>query len=211
MVVFEGGDGAGKTTQLELLAAALTAAGHDVVTTREPGGTPVGRELRSLILDDEHGPTLPAEARACMFLADRAVHVTTVIRPALERGAVVLCDRFHDSTAVYQGDAEGIGALHMIGMSAWAAGGLLPDLVILLDVLPAVAAARIRQRPVADHIDLQPDAYHQKVRKGFLRLASMSAGGVDYVVLDADAPRAHIAGEVAEAVDRVLALRKAGV
>ena len=132
-VVFEGGDGVGKTTQISLLADALAGDGYDVVVTREPGGTELGRELRAAVM---HGDHVAPRAEALLYAADRAHHIYTVVGPALERGAIVLQDRYLDSSIVYQGGARALGD-GVEEISLWATEGALPDLTVVLDMAPA--------------------------------------------------------------------------
>ena len=137
-ISFEGGDGVGKTTQIRILADLLTAADVDHVLTREPGGTELGLEIRRLLL---HGGYVAPRAEALLYAADRAHHIATRVRPALERGAVVLADRYLDSSVAYQGAARSLGPQEVRDLSLWATEGLLPDLTILLDGDPALAEA----------------------------------------------------------------------
>lgn len=179
-VAFEGGDGAGKSTQARLLGEWLSARGREVVHTREPGGTTLGRTLRELVLHGEDGSVSP-RAEALIFAADRAHHVATLVRPALARGAVVLTDRYLDSSVAYQGAARALGADEVRALSLWATDGLLPDLTVLLDLEPAVAAARRTGEP--DRIEREPTAFHARVREHFLELAAAEPGR--YLVVDA--------------------------
>ncbi|HEX5616431.1 MAG TPA: dTMP kinase [Acidimicrobiia bacterium] len=139
-MVLEGGEGSGKSTQVAALAARLRADGRDVVETLEPGGTSLGRELRALLL--HHDGPLDARAELLLLLADRAQHVHEVVEPALARGADVVSDRYTPSTLAYQGVARDLGVDEVARSSRWAAGGLEPDLVIVLDVAPETAVAR---------------------------------------------------------------------
>src|SRR4029453_9258791 len=134
LIAFEGVEGAGKSTQLELLCRALEGRGREVVVTREPGGTPAGERVRALVLDPE--VELHPRAEALLFAAARAELVEEVIRPALERGAVVLCDRYLDSSLAYQGSARGLGVGPVTEVNRFATGGIVPDLVVLLDLDP---------------------------------------------------------------------------
>ncbi len=193
-VAFEGGDGAGKSTQIRLLANVLTEAGRDVVVSREPGGTDVGASIRSVVLHGEH---VDARAEALLFAADRAHHVATVIRPALQRGAVVLCDRFMDSSIAYQGVARALDRDQIRDLSLWATSGLLPDLTVLLDVDPA--QGRTRRGAVHDRLESEGDAFHAHVRQGFLDLAGQAPER--YLVLDASRHQRELHAEVASAVD----------
>lgn len=177
-IAFEGGDGAGKSTQVRMLAEALAAGGGDVLTTREPGGTPVGGAIREVLL---HGDHVAPRAEALLFAADRAHHVETVVLPALERGATVLTDRYMDSSIAYQAAARGLDADQVRGLSLWATGGLVPHLTVLLDV--DAGTGRGRRGEVHDRLESEGSDFHDRVRQGFLDLAS--AEPERYVVLDA--------------------------
>jgi dTMP kinase len=196
LIAFEGVEGAGKSTQLEVLRQALEKAGHRVVTTREPGGTPVGEQVRSILLDP--ASTLDARAEALLFAAARAQLVEQVIRPALERGEVVLCDRYVDSSLAYQGAARGLGREPIAAINRFATSGLLPDLVVLLRLDPAEGLAR--GRGGRDRIERQDLEFHQRVAQGFLDLAA--AEPERFVVIDAAAPPDRVAAEVRAAVLR---------
>jgi len=174
----EGGDGAGKSTQVQLLAAALTAAGRDVLVTRQPGGTDLGVEIRALVL---HGDHISPRAEALLYAADKAHHVDTVVAPALAEGRVVLTDRYVDSAMAYQGAGRDLGADEIARLQSWAVGGLVPDLTILLDVTPEVG--RSRRGQVHDRLEAEGDAFHAAVREGFLVLAA--AAPERYLVVDA--------------------------
>jgi dTMP kinase len=165
LIVFEGGEGSGKSTQAALLAARLGA-----VLTREPGGTEIGRRIRSLVLDPSVGSALDVRAEALLMAADRAQHVAEVIRPALESGLDVVSDRFTGSTLAYQGYARGLPVSELAGLSSWATGGLEPDVVILLDVPASVAATRMK--PEADRMEAAGDEFHRRVVEGYLALAA---------------------------------------
>lgn len=166
-IVFEGGEGAGKSTQEGLLADALTARGHTVVRTREPGGTPAAEAIRAIVLSPEHAGLDP-RAEALLFAAARGEHVARVIRPALERGDVVICDRYLDSSVAYQGFARGLGPRRVRDLSLWATGDLLPDLTVVLDIDPVEGLARFDER---DRLEAEPLDYHQQVRAAYLALA----------------------------------------
>ncbi|HYN17884.1 MAG TPA: dTMP kinase, partial [Actinomycetes bacterium] len=160
LIAFEGVEGAGKSTQLELLRRELEGRGREVVVTREPGGTPVGERVRALLLDPE--VEIHPRAEALLFAAARAELVERVIRPALERGAVVLCDRYLDSSLAYQGGARGLGRGPVEEVNRFATGGLLPDLVVLLDLDPAEG---LRRRPGdRDRIEALDLEFHRRVR-----------------------------------------------
>lgn len=178
-VSFEGGDGAGKSTQARLLADWFAAQGRDVVVTFEPGDTALGAELRRLV---QHGEDLDPRTEALLYAADRAHHVAAVVRPALARGAVVITDRYLDSSVAYQGSGRELGAAEVEELSLWATQGLLPDLTVLLDVDPAVGAARITRS--LDRIERAGDAFHRAVREAFVDRAAADPSG-RWLVLDA--------------------------
>jgi dTMP kinase len=194
-VAFEGGEGVGKSTQISRAAAWLRSLGHDVLETREPGGTPLGEELRRLVLDPDGHVTPRAEA--LLYAADRAHHVETVIRPALDAGAIVLTDRYVDSTLAYQGGGRGVGDARVV--TEWATGGLLPDLTVLLDLDPAVGLARAGARAAPDRLEAAALEFHEAVRAAFLALAADAPQR--YVVLDAgrgaDAVEADVRAAIA--------------
>ena len=196
-ISFEGGDGVGKTTQIRILADLLAAADVDHVLTREPGGTGLGGAIRELLL---HGGDIAPRAEALLYAADRAHHVATRIRPALERGAVVLTDRYLDSSVAYQGAARALGPEDVRALSLWATDGLLPDLTILLDAEPGLAARRAMARGAKDRLERETDAFHAALRAQFLALAE--AEPARFVVIDADRPVGEVADDVVEAVRR---------
>lgn len=177
-LALEGGDGAGKSTQVQLLRERIEALGREVVVTREPGGTPLGAQVRRLLL---HGGHVGPRAEALLFAADRAHHVDTLVRPALARGAVVITDRYLDSSVAYQGAGRALPADDVRSLSLWAVEGLVPTLTAVLDV-PA-ALGRERRGAVHDRLESEADTFHEAVRAGFLRLAA--AEPARYVVVDA--------------------------
>jgi dTMP kinase len=174
-VTFEGPDGAGKSTALQAVAEALRTDGRKVVTTRQPGGSSLN--VRDAILGGQ--PVEPL-AELFLFLADRAQHVSEVIRPALQRGEIVLCDRYGDSTVVYQGHARGLSVPKLRELNQLATGGLAPDLTVLLDLDVDVALQRVTS---PDRLDREPRAFHQAVRQGFLDEAEREPSR--FVVVDA--------------------------
>jgi dTMP kinase len=186
-VAFEGGDGAGKSTQVDRLADWLRGRGHEVVTTREPGGTMLGAQLRSVLLD-VRSVGLSARSEALLYAADRAEHVAAVIRPALHRGAIVVSDRYVDSSIAYQGAGRALSAGEVERLSRWATQGLRPHLTVLLDVDPTVAARRRAGAP--DRIEAESVEFHTRVRQGFLDLAERDPKR--YLVLDAAGTPADI-------------------
>jgi dTMP kinase len=196
-VVFEGGDGAGKSTQVGLLVDALRAEGHDTLRTREPGGTPLGERVRELVLDPAHGP-VDARAEALLFAAARAAHVAQLIRPALAAGRTVVCDRFADSSAAYQGAGRGLGLDRVAELNAWATAGLVPDLTVLLDVPAGTGRTRreARDGTAGDRLETEPDAFHDANRAAFLELAGRAPER--YLVLDATRPAGELTAAVRE-------------
>jgi len=202
-VVFEGGEGAGKSTQVTALATALRRLGRDVEVTREPGATSTGSRIRSLLLDGSlqapGEPPLAPRAEALLYAADRAHHVAAVVRPALARGALVISDRYVDSSLAYQGAGRTLPVEEVAWLSAWATGGLKPDLVVLLDIESTAGLSRVAARGTADRLERESLAFHERVRYAFLDLAA--ADPRRYLVLDAARPVEEIAAAV---FDRVL-------
>ncbi|MDU0327679.1 dTMP kinase [Microbacterium sp. KSW2-21] len=200
-VTFEGGDGAGKTTQASLLEEWLTDQGRQVVRTREPGGTEVGVRIRDIVL--HHRGHVASRAEALLYAADRAHHVETLVRPAIARGDVVIQDRYLDSSVAYQGAGRVLDADDVRALSLWAAEGLLPDLTVLLDLDPAAARARLDadDKPF-DRLEAEKSEFHARVRAGFLALAADEPER--FLVLDAARPADELAARVREAVGRRL-------
>ncbi|MFC3982812.1 MULTISPECIES: dTMP kinase [Streptosporangium] len=186
-VAFEGGEGSGKTTQSRLLAIWLRDQGFDVVQTREPGSTKVGMRLRAILLDAVH-QGLSARSEALLYAADRAEHVEKVIRPALDRGALVISDRYVDSSLAYQGAGRALDQAEVERLNRWATGGLVPDLTVLIDTPPSVGLARLGG--AADRIESEPMEFHERVRREFRALAA--AEPERYLVLDGTLPQERI-------------------
>ena len=201
-IAVEGGDGAGKSTQLSAVAEWLRGRGYEVVTTREPGATPLGSVLRNLVLHaEEH--KLGARAEALLFAADRADHMETVVRPALERGAVVLTDRHVDSSVAYQSGGRGLRADEVAALSAFATEGVRPDLVVLLDLDPALARVRREERTgQADKLEAEAGEFHERVRATFL--ARAKAEPARYLVLNADQAPRILTGAIQDRLDQLL-------
>lgn len=183
LVTFEGGEGSGKTTQLKLLAARVRASGGEVIETHDPGGTAIGKDIRTLLLDPGSAP-ITAAAELLLYEASRAQLVRELIVPALERGAVVLCDRFTDSTVAYQGCGRGLDLNLIRQMNRFAADGLVPNLTVLLDLDPEIGLARCRRSARVetstgpgselscwDRIEAEPIDFHRRIREGYLTLA----------------------------------------
>jgi dTMP kinase len=191
LIAFEGGEGSGKTTQARLTSIWLRELGYDVETTREPGATKVGMRLRALLLDTAH-TGMSARAEALMYAADRAEHVDGVITPALERGAIVITDRYVDSSLAYQGAGRNLPVDEIARINSWATGGRVPNLTILLDMDPL--AGLNRRARSADRLEAEPADFHLRVRAGFLALAH--ADPDHYLVLDADRPPEEITRDI---------------
>jgi dTMP kinase len=200
-IAFEGGEGAGKSTQVRSLTEWLTAEGHPARATREPGGTPSGQAIRGIVLDHAH-TALSARAEALLYAADRAQHVHEVVRPALAAGDVVVTDRFIDSSLAYQGAGRTIPLDEVRTLSRWATDGLQPDLTVLLDLPPEEGLARARGRAAADRLESESLDFHQRVRQTFLALAEADAGR--YLVLDARRSPDELATEVRLRVTQLL-------
>ncbi|MFI6702718.1 dTMP kinase [Streptomyces sp. NPDC050509] len=202
----EGGDGAGKSTQVEALANWIRAKGHEVVVTREPGATPVGKRLRSILLDVSSAG-LSHRAEALLYAADRAEHVDSVVRPALERGAIVISDRYIDSSVAYQGAGRDLSPTEIARISRWATDGLVPHLTVLLDVSPEAARERFTEAP--DRLESEPAEFHQRVRSGFLTLAA--ADPTRYLVVDAGQEPEAVTKVVRHRLDQLLPLSEAEI
>lgn len=190
-VAFEGGEGSGKSTQARLLADALGA-----VLTREPGGTSLGRRLRELVLAPS-SPSLAPRAEALLLVADRAQHVADVVQPALRAGRHVVTDRFSGSTLAYQGFGRGLDVEELAWLCRWAAGGLEPDLVVLLDVQVAMAGAR--SHGPTDRMEAEGEGFHDRVLAGYRALAE--ADPARWTVVDGNRPTDEVAERVAAAVE----------
>ncbi|MEU6352922.1 dTMP kinase [Streptomyces sp. NPDC047072] len=200
-IALEGGDGAGKSTQAEALAEWIRAKGHEVVVTREPGATPVGKRLRSILLDVSSAG-LSHRAEALLYAADRAEHVDTVVRPALERGAVVISDRYIDSSVAYQGAGRDLSPTEIARINRWATDGLVPHLTVLLDISPESARERFTEAP--DRLESEPAEFHARVRSGFLTLAAADPGR--YLVVDAGQEPEGVTTVVRHRLDQMLPL-----
>ncbi|MEU0008119.1 dTMP kinase [Streptomyces sp. NPDC006314] len=205
-IALEGGDGAGKSTQAEALAEWIRAKGHEVVLTREPGATPVGKRLRSILLDVSSAG-LSHRAEALLYAADRAEHVDTVVRPALERGAVVISDRYIDSSVAYQGAGRDLSPTEIARINRWATNGLVPHLTVLLDVSPETARERFTEAP--DRLESEPAEFHARVRAGFLTLAASDPGR--YLVVDAGQEPEAVTTVIRRRLDTVLPLSEAEI
>ncbi|WEV76775.1 dTMP kinase [Janibacter cremeus] len=192
-IAFEGGDGAGKSTQVRRLARAFEEAGREVVITRQPGGTVLGGALRDLVL---HGDEVTPRAEALIFAADKAQHVEEVVLPALEDGAVVITDRYIDSAIAYQGAGRDLGAAEVTELQDWAVDGLVPHLTVVVDINPG--EGRRRRGDVHDRMESEAEGFHAAVRGHFLALAESAPDR--YLVVDGSASPDEIARLVWERV-----------
>jgi len=200
-LTFEGGDGSGKSTQSALLERWLIEQGRTVVSTREPGGTEVGDEIREIVLH-RRGHIVP-RAEALLYAADRAHHVATVVRPALERGDIVLQDRYLDSSVAYQGVGRELAADEIRDLSLWAAEGLLPDITVLLDLDVAIGRGRLDEsRTRYDRLESEAAEFHTRVREAYLALAR--AEPERFLVLDATLPVDELAALIRARVSAAL-------
>jgi dTMP kinase len=190
-IAFEGGDGAGKSTQVALLREALEAVGRTVTVTRQPGGTTLGREIRDLVL---HGDHVAPRAEALLFAADKAHHVDQLIKPALDRGEVVLTDRYTDSSVAYQGAGRDLGAQEIHDLNMWAVDDLVPDLTVVVDV--SAAEGRRRRGDVHDRLEAEEDTFHDAIRAHYLAMAQ--GNPQRYVVVDGTLPPDEIHAQVLE-------------
>lgn len=188
-IVFEGGDGAGKSTQVTLLRDALCREGRQVTVTRQPGGTPLGQQIRDLVLHGEH---VAPRAEALLFAADKAHHVETLIRPALQRGDVVISDRYTDSSVAYQGAGRALGAQEVHDLNMWAVEDLVPDLTVVVDI--SAAEGRRRRGDVHDRLESEEDTFHEAIRQHFLAMAR--GNPQRYLVVDGTQPPEQIHAEV---------------
>jgi dTMP kinase len=208
-ITFEGPEGSGKTTQIELLSEYLEEKGYPVLATREPGGTSIGDQIRTILLDPQNTAMLPA-SEALLFSAARAQIVSQVIRPHLARGGIVLCDRYADSTLAYQGYGHGLELETLHAITALATGGLKPDLTIYLDIdveegLRRKLAAHKASRAEWNRLDQQEAAFHRRVREGYLQMASQEP--TRWLVIDATQPLKAIQSSIRAGVKAKLEAR----
>ncbi len=201
-IAFEGGEGTGKSTQSKLLAQWLEQEGESVVLTREPGGTDLGKDLRKILLGHETGAISP-RAEALLYAADRAHHVYSVIRPALDRGDVVITDRYFDSSAAYQGAGRILNPAEVARISRWATESLYPTLTILIDVPAEIGLGRLQSR---DRLEAESNDFHERVRQEYLQIAMMDPER--YFVVDGTQPVNQIHGQIAERVSELQALKR---
>jgi len=202
-VTLEGIEGCGKSTQARALAQAL---GSDAVLTQEPGGTPLGRDIRQLLL---HGGAMAPAAEVLLYFADRAQHVASVVRPALEAGKVVVCDRYVDSSYAYQGYGRGISLDLLRHVFDLATGGLMPDLTLLIDVPVELGLGRVGRRGPHDRLEAEERAFHERVRDGYHALAKQDPRR--WLSFDGSKDEAQLTPELVLAVERRLGVRAGGV
>ena len=205
-ITFEGPECAGKTTQIKLLQEYCASMGRDVVVTREPGGTEIGEELRQIVKHHVSDIPVTDEAEVLLFAASRAQHVSELIKPALERGAVVICDRFTDSTTAYQGYARGLDMDFITSLNNFAVSGCLPDITFLLDLTAEESMDRSSKREetllVVDRIESEKIDFHRKVREGFLKIAEAEPERVK--VIPAVDSRENIHSKIVELLEGML-------
>jgi dTMP kinase len=201
-ITFEGSEGCGKSTQTRRLHSALESGGKQVVMVREPGSTSIGEEIRHLLQFSKSGEAMAPETELLLFTASRAQLVREVLLPALEQGMIVVADRFHDSTTVYQGVARRIDRDTVAMINRFAVGNCLPDITFVLDLDPVLARERLGGRPSAgdDRMERQPEAFYTAVREGYLRLAEAEPARVQ--LIDASRDEASIASEIREFLKR---------
>lgn len=199
-ISFEGGEGCGKSTQIAALKAHLEAEGHAVIQTREPGGTPLGEAVRNLLQHDEAGNGMSPETELLLFAASRAQHVRELIAPAIADGKIVLCDRFMDSTTVYQGVARAINSDHVSAINEFAVGQTKPDLTILIDLPPEIGLARVHARSDGqlDRMEQEAIEFFEAVRQGYLDLAAKEPNR--FIVLDGSHNIEALEAEISKAV-----------
>ncbi|ERG68124.1 dTMP kinase [Exiguobacterium chiriqhucha] len=192
-ITVEGPDGSGKTTQLQLLVRSLTEKGYEVVVTREPGGTKVGNSIREVLLSPEHDEMTP-RVEMMLYAASRAQNIDQVIRPALKRGAIVVCDRFVDASIAYQGYGLQYDLNQILSLNEWATAGIKPDLTFLFDLPPDQASRRMKDRGQLDRIESRDESFHQRVYDGFKKILEQHPDRM--VRIDANATIEMIQDEV---------------
>jgi dTMP kinase len=206
-ITFEGTEGSGKSTQIEILARYLIRHGHKVVTTREPGGTAFGEQIRRVLLSVKNR-RLDPRAELFLYLASRTQHLEEVILPALKKGKIILCDRFSDATVAYQGFGRRLDMEIVRSAVAYAAKGLSPDLTLLLDLDVRLGLARVKDRGRSNRLDREQREFHQRVRMGYLRLARSEPGRIE--IVKASRSPQDVARDIQKIVDRFLTGRGFG-
>ena len=196
-VTVEGGEGVGKSTNIDFLCSLIRGRGIDVLATREPGGTPTAERIRELLLGHSDEP-MPETAELLLFFAARALHVENVVRPALERGTWVVCDRFTDATRAYQGAGRGLDAGRIEQLAGWVHGDLAPDVTLLLDAPVELGRGRAERRGDADRMEREQAAFHARVREGYLAQAKREPER--FRVIDASRPLERVQADIAAAM-----------
>lgn len=204
-ISFEGVDGCGKSTQLRFLGEYLAERGYDLLFTREPGGCGIAEKIRGLLLDVENAE-MDAKTEALLYAAARAQHVAQVIRPALEAGKIVLCDRFIDSSLAYQGMGRGLGIQNIFDINSFATGGVMPDKTFFLDYPPDLAFSRMSKRREHDRLEKEEMAFHQTLYNGFIELAGLFPGRV--IRVDARGTKFETSGIIKAMMDNILLERE---
>lgn len=205
-ITVEGIEGVGKSTNTDFICRHLRAAGKDVIATREPGGTPIGEEIRRVLLSNQHRG-MAQDAELLLMFAARAEHLAAVIRPALDAGRWVVCDRFTDATYAYQGGGRGIARQHIAVLETWVQNGLQPDMTILLDAPVTIGLARAGGRSAPDRFESEATHFFERVRQGYLDQARRDAGR--FRVIDATQPLALVQQRLAEVLDALI--HRAGI
>jgi len=201
-ITLEGGEGVGKTTQISLLKDKLLASGYDVVVTREPGGTPAAESIRNLVSDEKLGISLPPNSELMLFNAARASHMEEVIKPSLKAGKIVICDRFVDSTRVYQGILQSVDMDFIHQLDKRIIGKYMPDLTISLDIPAEVAMARVQKRGARDHYDKGDLSFYNELRAGFKTLAEQDKDRIK--IVNAEGKAEVIADNIWQYVSNVI-------
>ena len=200
-ITVEGIEGVGKSSNVDFLAGRIQASGHEVVTTREPGGTPMAERIRGMLL--EHGDEpLPDIAELLLFFAARSLHINNLIRPALAAGQWVICDRFTDASRAYQGAGRGLVGERIETLADWVHDGLQPDMTLLLDAPANVGMGRAQRRGAADRLESEQQSFYERVREAYLSLASAEPGRFEIVDASRDLPA--VQADIGEIIDRLL-------
>jgi dTMP kinase len=201
-ITVEGGEGVGKSTNIDLICDLIRQRGRVVLKTREPGGTPTAERIRDMLL--EHGDEpLPDEAELLLFFAARSLHIHNLIRPALKAGTWVVCDRFTDATRAYQGCGRGVDRARIEALAEWVHGDLQPELTVLLDAPPEVGMQRARKRGETDRLEIEQVDFYRRVREGYLRQAAAEPGR--FAVIDASQPLDRVQVDIERALLRLFA------
>jgi dTMP kinase len=199
-ITVEGSEGVGKSTNVEFLASAIQAQGFAVVCTREPGGTPIAERIRQILLEHGEEP-LPDIAELLLFFASRSLHISNKIRPALEAGKWVICDRFTDASRAYQGAGRGLDMQRINLLADWVQDDLQPDLTLLLDAPAEIGMQRAKQRGETDRLESEQISFYERVRAGYLDLAQ--AHPERYVVIDAACPLPQVQASIGAALEQI--------